>query len=92
MPLAGRLKDLDSPHPQQVFPYPPHQDTVTTCSPNVTANNLGACRVGDKDSHPHIKTDGSPTVFVNNKAWHRVGDKDSGGNTLVTGSPNVLIN
>lgn len=86
MPLAGRLKDLDTPHP--------HQDSVTTCSPNVLANNLGAARVGDKDSHgpPHTKTEGSPNVFVNNKAWHRVGDGDSGGNKLVTGSPNVIIN
>jgi uncharacterized Zn-binding protein involved in type VI secretion len=86
MPAACRLNDKDNPHP--------HQDSITSASPNVLANNLGAARVGDTDSHspPHTKTEGSPNVFVNNKPWVRIGDGDSGGNKMVEGSPNVFIN
>ncbi len=82
MPAASRLTDLDD-----------GGNTIILASTDVLINNLGAARVGDKDSKtptPQTKIEGSPTVFVNNKPLVRVDDKDSGGDKMVVGSPNVF--
>ncbi len=81
MPAATRLNDLDNKGHKTI-----------EASTDVLINNLGAARVGDKDSKipPQVRAEGSPTVFVNNKKLVRVDDKDSGGDKMVLGSPNVF--
>lgn len=79
-------------------------DGVTTMaegSGNVFANDIGICRVGDKDTdhaysgrgcrnrHQIPLDSGSENVFVNGIAIGRIGD---GSETISSGSPDVFAN
>lgn len=73
---------------------------LVECSPDVTVNDRGAGRVGDRyalhgcvvhSAHPdHIRT-GSASVFINGKSAGRTGDSVSIGGAVRDGSEDVFI-
>jgi uncharacterized Zn-binding protein involved in type VI secretion len=73
-----------------------HGGSVTTGSPDVTANGIPVARVGDTYScpihGPNPIVTGSPDVTANGQAVARVGDTTACGATLQAGSPDVEVN
>jgi uncharacterized Zn-binding protein involved in type VI secretion len=73
-----------------------HGGSVSTGSPNITANGLAVARIGDTYNcpihGPNPIVTGSPNTTANGAAVARVGDTTACGATLQGGSPDTEVN
>jgi uncharacterized Zn-binding protein involved in type VI secretion len=73
-----------------------HGGTVTSGSPDTTANGIPVARVGDTYSCPihgsNPIVSGSSDTTANGQPVARVGDVTACGATLTSGSPDVMVN
>ena len=94
MPAVTRVTDNNTGHDA----CPPVH--LVSGSPNVFANGLAVCRIGDPYSvhgcivhvphTPHLAA-GSSSVFVNGIPVSRIGDAVDCGGNAAQGSPNVFV-